>query len=65
MLYKTLSKISKLFGAHVLVYRIDVFDHTGTQTLDNWNEVLEFPVRSVGGEIGQGFVDLPTTFTIT
>ena len=44
---------------------IDVFDHTGTQTLDNWNEVLEFPVRSVGGEIGQGFVDLPTTFTIT
>jgi hypothetical protein len=44
---------------------IDVFDHTGTQTLDNWNEVLEFPVRSVRGEIGQGFVDLPTTFTIT
>jgi len=33
--------------------------------LDNWNEVLEFPVRSVRGEIGQGFVDLPTTFTIT
>lgn len=44
---------------------IDVFDYTGTQTLDNWNEVLEFPVRSVRGEIGQGFVDLPTTFSIT
>ncbi len=44
---------------------IDVFDHTGTQTLDSWNEVLEFPVRSVRGEIGQGFVDLPTTFSIT
>jgi len=27
--------------------------------------VLEFPVRSVRGEIGQGFVELPTTFTIT
>lgn len=44
---------------------IDVFDDTGTRTLDTWNEVLEFPVRSVRGEIGQGFVELPNTFTIT
>ena len=44
---------------------IDVFDYTGTRTLDTWNEVLEFPVRSASGEIGQGFVTIPATFTIT
>lgn len=43
---------------------IDVFDDTGLNKLDSWNEVLEFPVRSVRGEIGQGFVELPTVFTI-
>ena len=44
---------------------IDVFDYTGTRTLDSWNEVLEFPVRSASGEIGQGFVTIPAIFTIT
>jgi len=44
---------------------IDVFDYTGTRTLDSWNEVLEFPVRSSSGEIGQGFVTIPAIFTIT
>jgi ABC-2 type transport system ATP-binding protein/lipopolysaccharide transport system ATP-binding protein len=44
---------------------IDVFDYTGTRTLDTWNEVLEFPVRSASGEIGQGFVTIPATFEIT
>lgn len=43
---------------------IDVFDYTGTRTLDTWNEVLEFPVRSASGEIGQGFVTIPASFTI-
>ncbi len=41
---------------------VDVFDHTGSQTLDNWNDAIEFAVRSQRGEIGQGFVSLPAQF---
>ncbi len=44
---------------------VDVFDHTGTQTLDTWNDAIEFAVRSRRGEVGQGFVNLPTAFAIT
>jgi len=44
---------------------VDVFDHLGTATLDNWNDAIEFAVRSQRGEIGQGFVSLPTDVTIT
>jgi lipopolysaccharide transport system ATP-binding protein len=44
---------------------IDVFDHTGSRILDTWNDAVEFAVRSQGGEIGQGFVDLPCTFHLT
>lgn len=44
---------------------IDVFDHTGGKLLDNWDDAVEFPVRSQRGEIGQGFVQLPATFKAT
>ena len=43
---------------------IDMFDHTGTKTLDSWNDAIEFAVRSQRGEIGQGFVTLPAEFHI-
>ena len=43
---------------------IDVFDHTGSVLIDNWDDALEFTVRSPRGEIGQGFVDLPYTYEI-
>ena len=43
---------------------IDVFDHTGSVLIDNWDDALEFTVRSARGEIGQGFVDLPYTYEI-
>ena len=41
---------------------VDVFDHTGGVLIDNWDDALEFPVRSERGEIGQGFVRLPASF---
>ena len=41
---------------------VDVFDHTGGTLVDNWDDALEFPVRSERGEIGQGFVRLPASF---
>ena len=41
---------------------VDVFDHTGGVLVDNWDDALEFPVRSERGEIGQGFVRLPASF---
>ena len=44
---------------------VDVFDHTGGKLLDNWDDAVEFPVRSQRGEIGQGFVQLPARFTVT
>ena len=43
---------------------VDVFDYTGAKLLDNWNDAVEFPVRSARGEIGQGFVQLPATFEV-
>jgi hypothetical protein len=43
---------------------IDVFDHSGSVLVDNWDEALEFTVRSPRGEIGQGFVELPYTYSI-
>jgi len=43
---------------------IDLFDHTGSVLIDNWDDALEFTVRSPRGEIGQGFVELPYTYTI-
>ncbi len=43
---------------------IDVFDHTGSRILDTWNDAIEFAVRSKRAEINQGFVHLPSTFTI-
>jgi len=43
---------------------IDLFDHTGSVLIDNWDDALEFTVRSERGEIGQGFVELPYTYTI-
>lgn len=43
---------------------IDVFDHTGSRILDTWNDAMEFAVRSKRGEMGQGFVQLPVSFTI-
>ena len=43
---------------------IDVFDHTGSVLIDNWDDALEFTVRSPRGEIGQGFVELPYTYEI-
>ncbi len=42
---------------------IDVFDYTGSRLLDNWNDALEFAVRSPRGEIGQGLVELPVEIT--
>jgi len=62
MVLATLEDTPLLPGRYRL--HIDVFDDTGLNKLDSWNEVLEFPVRSVRGEIGQGFVELPTVFTI-
>ena len=44
---------------------IDVFDHTGSVLIDNWDDALEFTVRSPRGEIGQGFIELPYTYEIT
>ena len=44
---------------------VDVFDHTGATLVDNWDDALEFPVRSERGEIGQGFVRLPASFRAT
>ena len=44
---------------------IDVFDYTGSRLLDNWNDAVEFAVRSRRGEIGQGFVQLPANITLT
>ena len=44
---------------------VDVFDHTGTRLLDNWNDALEFAVRSPMSEIGQGFVRLPAEMRLT
>ena len=43
---------------------IDVFDHTGSVLIDNWDDALEFTVRSPRGEIGQGFVELPYTYEL-
>jgi len=43
---------------------IDVFDHTGSVLIDNWDDALEFTVRSPRGEIGQGFVELSYTYEI-
>jgi ABC-type Fe3+/spermidine/putrescine transport system ATPase subunit len=43
---------------------IDVFDHTGSVLIDNWDDALEFTVRSPRGEIGQGFIELPYTYDI-
>ena len=43
---------------------IDVFDHTGSVLIDNWDDALEFTVRSPRGEIGQGFIELPYTYNI-
>lgn len=44
---------------------VDVFDYTGTRLLDNWNDALEFAVRSPMSEIGQGFVRLPAEIRLT
>lgn len=46
------------------IVHIDVLDHTGARLIDSWNDAVEFVVRSPRGEIGQGFVDLPATFSI-
>ena len=43
---------------------VDIFDHTGSLLIDNWDDALEFTVRSPRGEIGQGFIELPYTYTI-
>ena len=43
---------------------VDVFDYLGSKLLDNWNDAVEFPVRSGRGEIGQGFVQLPASFEV-
>ncbi len=43
---------------------IDIFDHTGSVLIDNWDDAIEFTVRSQRGEIGQGFVELPYTYEI-
>lgn len=43
---------------------IDIFDHTGIVLIDNWDDALEFTVRSPRGEIGQGFVELAYTYEI-
>ena len=43
---------------------IDIFDHTGSHLIDTWNDAIEFAVRSQGGEIGQGLVQLKTDFRL-
>ena len=43
---------------------IDLFDHTGSVLIDNWDDALEFTVRSPRGEIGQGFVELLYSYKI-
>ena len=43
---------------------IDIFDHTGSVLMDNWDDAVEFTVRSPRGEIGQGFIELPYTYEI-
>lgn len=43
---------------------IDIFDHTGSVLIDNWDDALEFVVRSSRGEIGQGFIELQYTYEI-
>ncbi len=43
---------------------IDVFDHTGSRLLDNWNDAVEFAVRSPHGEMGQGYVRLPAEISL-
>lgn len=43
---------------------IDVFDHTGSRLIDNWNDAVEFAVRSPSGEIGQGFVHIPAEYRL-
>jgi len=43
---------------------IDIFDHTGSVLIDNWDDAIEFTVRSQRGEIGQGFAELPYTYEI-
>lgn len=43
---------------------IDIFDHTGSVLIDNWDDALEFTVRSPRGEIGQGFIELHYTYEI-
>jgi lipopolysaccharide transport system ATP-binding protein len=43
---------------------IDVFDDSGSKLIDNWNDAVEFPVRSAFGEIGQGFVHLQSEFDL-
>jgi len=43
---------------------VDIFDHTGSVLIDNWDDAIEFTVRSQRGEIGQGFVELPYTYEI-
>jgi ABC-2 type transport system ATP-binding protein/lipopolysaccharide transport system ATP-binding protein len=44
---------------------IDIFDHSGSVLIDNWDDALEFTVRSPRGEIGQGFIELPYTYEIS
>ena len=43
---------------------VDVFDHTGSRTLDTWSDAVEFAVRSPRGEISQGFIQVPAEFRI-
>ena len=43
---------------------VDIFDHTGSVLIDNWDDAIEFTVRSQRGEIGQGFAELPYTYEI-
>jgi len=62
-------KVTALLTSNPLLpgrYRvhIDVFDHTGSVLIDNWDDALEFTVRSPRGEIGQGFIELPYTYEI-
>ena len=60
--------VAELIGTPLLPGRyrahIDVFDHTGSQLIDSWNDAIEFAVRSQHSEIGQGFVQLPADFHI-
>jgi len=43
---------------------VDIFDTDGSRLIDTWNDALEFAVRSQRGELGQGFVQLPASFTV-